>query len=176
MIFNTISEIDLNDNNILQILNEKIKEKYITSEALITEKIYEELIKISIKICSLKQYDYESILFFIKQAERNFLKLKNENFIEIINQNFRIIEKLINEESKSLSINIEKEEEEEEDDEEENHNGINSVAVESLLLCETDNAKDKYKEKLKLNNKILNNLIYEANLASIFDVQQGLIV
>lgn len=158
MIFNIILEIDLNDNNILQILNDKIKEKYMKSEILITENIYEELIKISIKICSLKKYDYESILFFIKQAEKNFIKIKNENFSEIITNNFKIIEKLLKEESKTLAINSEEE-----------NNGINS-AVKNLLINQTN--EDDYKKKLK----DLANLSKEANSASILDMEQGIIV
>lgn len=162
MIFKIVSEIDLNDNNILQIFNEKIKEKYMKSEILITEKLLEELIKISIKICNLKKYDYESILYFIKQAENNFMRLTNENFNEIISNNFNNIGKQLKVNSMTLATDIQ----------EDNH-GTNS-SVENLLINSDQPDEKENGEKLKL--KDLKTLIKEANTASILDVEQGLIV
>lgn len=157
MILNIISEIDLNDNNILQIFNEKIKEKYMKSDILITEKIFEELIKISIKICSLKKYDFESILFFIKQAEKKFIKLTNENFSDIVAKNIEIIGNQLKLESKTLEVNTHKQD---------NDYNINK-SVENLII---DN---NYKsEKLKELQK----LIHETDIASIMDMEQGIIV
>jgi len=103
-----ISEIDLNDNNILKMVNDKIKEKYMKSEILITKNVCEKLIKLSIKICIIKKYDYECILFFIRQVEKDLHNTDLDNFNEdLFNLNIKIIESHLKIDLKTICISTE---------------------------------------------------------------------
>lgn len=162
IIQNIISEIDLNDSNILQIFKDKIIERYNRIDMQISEKILEEIIKISIKICSIKKFEFESILYFIREAEKNFISTNNTNFEDRILQNLKTLDFYLSEENRTLNINP--------DNKQEN---MSFPLVQNLLISQIE----KNDEKISIKNEnILGKLVKETNILSTLDSQQGLIV
>ncbi len=124
----------------------------------ISEKILEEIIVISIKICCIKKFEFESILYFISQAEKNFPDQKNRSFDQRIFDNLEKIKYFILDLNKTLSVNPCNMEE-----------NLFLSSVRNLLISQNDNSEKKINSDKDIQLKIL---VKETNILSFLNFEE----